>query len=169
MGLDISTLMHPRWAGPSGKDENGDWRDEPKDENGEWARQVWNNRDFPNHIDGRRAGFYFGEMGEAFCAGSYSGYNRVRADICRLAFGVDPDAVWADADRFRDEPIYPLINFSDCEGAIGPETSKRLADALDALAPRFGEMRDEWSETRAEMFRRAFRQAAESDGFVLFH
>jgi hypothetical protein len=163
MGLDISTVKSPEFVKPYVPGDD----DEPTGD-GRWAHLVWSNTDFPEHIDGKAEGWYFGEDGRSFRAGSCSGYNRVRADLCRLALGVDPEMVWASPARYRDEPLYPLIQFSDCEGAIGPDTSKRLADALDALASRFGEM-DEWSALTAENFRVAFREAADSGGFVLFH
>jgi hypothetical protein len=166
MGLDIRTLMRPRFAATL-RDETGEWRDEPM-EGDRYAHAITTNIDFPAHLDGRREGWYFGDDGESFPAGSYSGYNRVRADICRLALNVNPDQVWNDPERYRDEPIYPLINFTDCDGAVGPDTSRRLADALDALAPRFAEMGNEWSEQVAEHFRVAFRQAADTNGFVIF-
>ncbi len=33
---------------------------------------------------------------------------------------------WKDAENFIGQPFYELINFSDCEGQIGPKVSEKL-------------------------------------------
>jgi hypothetical protein len=33
---------------------------------------------------------------------------------------------WKDAENFIGQPFYELINFSDCEGQIGPKVAEKL-------------------------------------------
>ncbi len=56
-----------------------------------------------------------------FRAGSYSGHGAFRDALSETALGVDPPTVWGNPDAYKDEPFFELINFSDCEGSIGPE------------------------------------------------
>lgn len=57
-------------------------------------------------------------------AGSYSGYNEWRDQLARM-IGTTADRVFAGDDKPID--FYELINFSDCEGFIGPKTCAKLA------------------------------------------
>ena len=78
----------------------------------------------------------------SFRAGSYSGYNWWREQLCRFALEVDPGRVWEDPDAFSGKPFVELINFSDAEGAIGPRTAAKLARDFQHHAARRGE----WAE-----------------------
>jgi len=112
-----------------------------------------------------------------FRAGSYSGYNMWRTHLCQIALDVPPDDVWEDPEAYDGMPFVELINFSDCEGCIGPKTSAKLAadfrqygGRLREIAPKqitsdedrgyFFESYDDWQ--------RAF-ELASRDGFVIFH
>ena len=61
-----------------------------------------------------------------FRAGSYSGYNSWRRALCEAIHGVSDVEFWKDAENFIGQPFYELINFSDCEGQIGPKVSEKL-------------------------------------------
>jgi hypothetical protein len=61
-----------------------------------------------------------------FCAGSYGTYGGFRSDLCMLAHKVTPNIVWNNPDIYKGSDFYELINFSDCEGAIGPTTASKL-------------------------------------------
>lgn len=65
----------------------------------------------------------------SFRAGSYTGYGDWRRWLAHVALGITPEDVWDQA--FSPElaalPFSHLICFSDCEGVIGPEVSRKLA------------------------------------------
>jgi len=68
-----------------------------------------------------------------FRAGSYSAYNSWRRALCEAIHGVSDVEFWKDEENFIGQPFYELINFSDCEGQIGPEVSEKLyQDFMDA-------------------------------------
>src|SRR3972149_5024711 len=64
------------------------------------------NKDFPEQADG----YYTYAEKLSFRAGTYSSYNQWRDQLAQLAQGA----------------FLELINFSDCEGAIGSKTSTKL-------------------------------------------
>lgn len=163
MGLDILTLLHPEYVGPI-RDDEGNWLEEPPTRDGEWASSVYGG-DYPEHLDGRKEGYYFGIQGHRFRAGSYSGYNYAREKICKAVLGVEPKEVWDNSEQFVGRPLVKLIDFTDCEGTVGPDTSRLLGYEL-AAADLNG--LDTYPRDVAEDFKRAFTQAANADGFVLF-
>lgn len=111
-----------------------------------------------------------------FQAGSYSGYNRWRENLCRFANGVAPDTIWFDEETWAGKPFFELVMFSDAEGTIGPKTSAKLAkDFADyelhclSAAQQLADVDErEWFVEKYEDFRAAFELAAQ-DGFVIFH
>ena len=110
---------------------------------------------------------------EAFRAGSYSGYNRWREQLCDMVCGRKPEAVWSG--EVAPLAFGELINFADNEGFIGPKTSAKLANDFETLAGqaedyarRLGEIEGRWFLDRYRDFRNAFRLAA-NHGAVKFH
>ena len=80
---------------------------------------------WPGHCDGLKAGvFSFAEQHE-FRAGSYSGYNYWRDWLAGISGWGDAEQCW-NSDK-TEGPFYELINFSDCEGVIGPKVAAKLA------------------------------------------
>jgi hypothetical protein len=174
MGLDITAVRRAVFDHET-KDSCDHWPEE--------IRRVYANPDFPGRADGLVDGCYRYESRFDFRAGSYSGYNQWRHELCRLALGCDPSEVWRNREQHVDSPFVELIDFSDCEGVIGPVTSARLladfeffAEAAERHAARtalwwFHEGYDNWT--------RAFRMAAGDEtrafplpagaGFVMFH
>lgn len=63
---------------------------------------------------------------DRFRAGSYSGYNSWRDELARLAGHPNAEAYW-NGNGDDNWPFYPLIDFSDCDGILGPEVCTRLA------------------------------------------
>ena len=63
--------------------------------------------------------------GHCFRAGSYGGYNQFRGYLCEAIHGVECEEFWGNED-YEGTPFYELIDFSDCEGVIGVEESKKL-------------------------------------------
>lgn len=113
---------------------------------------VYLNPDFPGREDGLVQGWYTYEDSLHFQAGSYSGYNIWRDQLSCLALGVTPEVVWKNTDRYRGQRCFELINFSDCEGSIGPKTSEKIyRDLIQVRAfhdgledPHFVALLDEW-------------------------
>lgn len=112
-----------------------------------------------------------------FHAGSYSGYGRWRDELAKLA-GY-PSA--ADPDRFHKEPrhdsgafnatsgpFWELINFSDCEGTIGPKTSAKLAKDFEEFQGKADQHPDDYFRDLYSEWRRAF-ETASNNGAVSFH
>jgi hypothetical protein len=71
-------------------------------------------------------GWYDCDSSFHFRAGSYSGYNTWRRALCQAIHGVSDTQFWKKAENFIGQPFYELINFSDCEGQIGPKISEKL-------------------------------------------
>lgn len=127
---------------------------------------------FPQSHRGLVPNRCYASLGESwgFHGGSYSGYNRFREVLCQAAYGlaIDPHYVWGNLDAFRDKPFFELIDFSDCEGCIGPEACIDLAKDFDDW-PAVGTFMAEqdWGYHYGE-WNRAFHEAAGS-GLVDFH
>ncbi len=62
----------------------------------------------------------------SFRVGSYSSYNQFRDDLCRAIHGVSSHHVYENIEEYVRKPFIGLINFSDCDGMIGPEISSIL-------------------------------------------
>lgn len=157
MGLDITAIQRP----------------ERCDE--EEGYHVWDGG-FPGRLEGMEPGPYADDGSEShgFRAGSYSGYNAFRDWLCRAVHGRSAESVWSERERTGSTPSGPfmeLIDFTDCDGSIGPLVAAKLArDFADheaaVLAQATG--RNEWFAETYRDFRRAFELAADT-GVVIFH
>lgn len=167
MGLAIryhSNLVKAR--GNEAFDETGEIKDG-------WV-QIWVNTDFPgreDRLEDRRC--YSAESSEYFYAAGYAHYGSWREMLAKLA---GYPAV--DFDKFGDGrlekrhaagawgagsgPFWELIQFSDCEGIIGPETSKKLADDFARFQERADQIGDVWFLGLYAKFRKAFETASEN-------
>jgi hypothetical protein len=122
-------------------------------------------------------GIYICEEREGFNAGPYSLYNRWREQLAKLAGypAVEVDEYGTkqmrhDVGAWQSEggPFYELINFSDCEGTIGPVVSAKLAkDFADFQSKADAVESEDWRESYAD-WRKAFETAAQN-GAVHFH
>jgi hypothetical protein len=111
-----------------------------------------------------------------FRAGSYSGYNWWREQLSKFGLDRTPESVWSNK-RLAGSPFVELIDFSDCEGSIGPQTSAKLFDDFLAYEDQVAgwaqhaipeeDNRSYFVETYAD-WQRAFELAADF-GFVIFH
>jgi hypothetical protein len=128
---------------------------------------IWINPDFPGRAGSLTDGCHEAEDTGHFRAGSYGGYNAWREALARLV-GVTPRQVWDAPDRYADLPFVGLINFSDCEGAIGPEASAALARDFAEWEDRAAAAFDGWSLEVYRSWRAAFEAAADG-GAVCFH
>ncbi len=173
MGLDITAYSRLIKANIV-LNEDG----EPRLEDWQTHTKAWIHPDWPERGDRlQHEAWYTYEDEFGFRAGSYSSYNDWRETLARLAgypatetesasFGsrlLHSAACWNGATG----PFSELIDFSDCEGTLGPEVSKKLlADFIEFdekarhVAGRFYERYQEWKQ--------AFALAADG-GMVCFH
>jgi hypothetical protein len=98
--------------------------------------RVYSNPDFPGRSEGLddRAAYSYADADEALSTG-YGGYNRWRERLAQLAgyeltphkrFGTTEHLCSAACWNGAAGPFSELINFSDCEGTIGPVVSAKL-------------------------------------------
>lgn len=165
MGLDITVYSFVRLR-PDLNQESYDWQDDS-------LRELYVNPDFPAQADGLVSGVYEAEKAFGFRAGSYGSYSAWREQLARLAqyapVATDerlPHSYGAwNADH---GPFWELINFSDCEGVIGPQTSAKLAADFSAWDQRAKEQMDSYVYDLYKSWRQAFETAA-GNGAVAFH
>lgn len=115
MGLDITAHSNLRFS------------DDQDEENYDLIR-IWNNSHFPDHCELEQGNWE--ETSEtnshSFRAGSYSGYGQFRKILAMCTLGATSVDVWANEEEYVNKPFFELINFSDCEGCIGPRVSAEL-------------------------------------------
>lgn len=81
----------------------------------------------PDRADGLVDGLYrVSGASHSFRAGSYSGYNKWREMLADIAGYGTAKRVWDNPNA--SGPFVELIDYSDCEGFIGPRTSAKLAE-----------------------------------------
>lgn len=103
----------------------------------------------------------------SFSVGSYHGYNHWREQLCKAVHGVGPEVIWDAPDEWRGKPFVELINFSDCEGTIGTNTSAKLADDFRNHEPVYTGDDQTWFWDAYRDFQKAFELAAKN-GAVSF-
>lgn len=145
--------------------------------------RLWVNSDFTAQADGLAGGCYRAAEDFHFRAGSYSGYSVWRDQLAALAgypatkfAAANPysanypfaSSAWHMPDETQSLPFYEMINFSDCEGLIGPKTSAKLAADFEAFAARAASHFDEYGMQKYREWMKAFALAS-NHGAVQFH
>jgi hypothetical protein len=180
MGLDIHAASHLRYVGPIPGEEERERLYEELEAQGKDPHEVYfflyqNDTAHMSRLSGMKQGLYeYTEQSERhhFRAGSYSGYNWWRQQLCQFAHGVEPQEVWQHPRRYRGKPFVELIDFTDCDGRIGTKVAAKLAgDFRDHRKPAadFATTLGEgnyWFEVYEE-FAQAFDLAAQ-DGALEF-
>jgi hypothetical protein len=179
MGLDISA-----YSGIKKIDcivnENGEAVDPSTREEIDYDTyfRAYVNDSFPGRADDIEHGAcYSFNDSDGMRAGSYGGYNIWRDKLAELAgypLGEFESngairkshalACWNGASG----PFSELINFSDCDGIIGPSISKKLAKDFADYQSKANESRDEDFLKRYNDWRKMFELAADN-GAVCFH
>ncbi len=100
---------------------------------------------------------------------SYGGHSFFRELLARTVLHVEPEEVWNNPSDYVNAPFYELINFSDCEGVIGPIA----ADDLQADFEHFSaEIEKSWEPgwylDQYRHWHKVFALAAKT-GLVQFH
>lgn len=101
-----------------------------------------------------------------FRAGSYSGYNKFRNDLCFVANGIKDKELWASKDESLK--FYWLINFTDCDGYIGTSYCKILYDEFVNYEDEVKSKLNEYFHETYDNFKEAFKLAS-NNGLVSFH
>lgn len=161
MGLDITAYRQAALAPDVDVDLDG----YPVDYETYTRAEV--NPDFPDQADGiaHHAIYRRGAEEHGFRAGSYSGYNQWRNELASLVGHADARACW---NSEGPSPFRELINFSDCEGIIGPKTSAKLARDFAEYDVRASQVLTPWFYPLYQKWRLAFELASDG-GFVDFH
>lgn len=130
--------------------------------------EVHLTHDIPDRLDGKQCGCYVstGKQFE-FSAGLSSVYNDWRDKLCKLILEVSTKEVWSNPELYEDKPFIELICFPDNEGAIGSETSKKLAIDFKNFSKLIELNEDSEFKTKYLKWQRAF-EIASDDGFVVF-
>lgn len=172
MGLDITAYRGLK------RDENpkldADGYPDGPDRFLAYASSVdFSEENWPGRAQGiERGAVYEFAASDGFRAGSYSGYNRWRDNLAKLAgFKGGADEAWATPEPYA---FGELINFADNEGVIGPVVSAKLAkdfadyeERATAFAPTIGEEGGYWL-IQYGRWKAAFEMAADG-GAVLFY
>jgi len=95
-----------------------------------YTRIYENDPAFTERGDGLEPGWYKRDGSMGFRAGSYGGYNMRRRSLAQAVFAVEPEEIWKDPDTYTHNSVSLLIHFTDCDGFIGPVTSKKIYDDL---------------------------------------
>lgn len=161
MGLDVTAYECVRFVPGCSPNECGD------------HRGMYPEPHFYAQADGMQPGCYVTEgKAEHFYAGAYSGYNAWRRDLANAMLGVTPEVVWNDPAAFAGKSFVELVNFSDCEGLIGPRTSAKLArdfaEHRERAVAHSENASRPWFLARYDDFAAAFKLAAREGGAVWF-
>lgn len=116
-------------------------------------------KSFPGRAAGLVDGGYYRAVDSMyFRAGSYSGYGIWREMLAQLAGYPSDDDVW---ENDIAGPFTELINFSDCEGVIGPVVSAKLAKDFAEFQGKADSHPDDYFREKYNQWRLAFEMAAD--------
>jgi hypothetical protein len=160
MGLDITAY--------SQLVESGDYR-EDGDYDYHVQAHIYLNPDFPMRcIEFSEAKLYSFANEFTFDAGSYSSYRAWRDWLARLVGHGSAQDAWTEP---KPGAFIEVIDFSDCEGAIGTTVSKKLAADFAEYrgkAEAQGKGNDGWYWQQYQRWQTAFELASDR-GAVVFH
>lgn len=174
MGLDITAYRQVALAPNAVVDKDG-----YPDDYDNYVR-IYANPDFARHAQGLtdRAIYTTGTESHEFRAGSYGGYNWWRDELAKLAgyakmecdngYGGVRISHCVPCWKGAGGPFAELINFSDCEGVIGPVMSAKLARDFAEFQVKADAHPEERFREKYADWRKAFELAADG-GMVQFH
>ena len=136
---------------------------EPIDWENEWLAHPDTIEMAEYHWPGRAAGiergavYRFAEKVE-FRAGSYGGFAGWRRILAQAAGYESLEAVWTN---HPDGPFVELLDFSDCEGVIGPIVAAKLAHDFSEHEEKITADADRYFVKKYKLWRKAFEMAAD--------
>ena len=101
-----------------------------------------------------------------FRAGSYSGYNRFRNELCLVSNNISAEKLWNSENE--NLKFYWFVNFTDCDGYIGTSYCKILYDEFYKYEKGIKLILDKYYHQTYDNFKEAFRLGA-NNGLVDFH
>lgn len=113
----------------------------------------------------------------SFRAGGYGSYNNWREELAKIAgwplssyemYNKIQPSYAAPAWKADSGPFWELINFSDCEGTIGPITSAKLLKDFEKYQEKANKHVDTWFLDKYLNWKKAFKIASQN-GAVDFH
>ncbi|MDN5505367.1 MAG: hypothetical protein L0H10_16360 [Comamonas sp.] len=135
------------------------------------------NNDFPGRDEGLEAGaIYSYEARMGGWSSGYGRYNSWRNELAKLAgyplgsykqYGKDWPSYCSECWNGRQGPFSELINFTDCDGVIGPVVAAKLAKDFAEFDSKAQAIDSDFYEKYAE-WREVFEFAADN-GAVDFH
>jgi hypothetical protein len=164
MGLDIRAYRRLQFA-PAGQ---------LRDDSSLYLREAlaYTNKAFPGRADGLHPEMAYSSCEDSFAfqAGSYMYYSKWRNQLAEMAGLGSAEAVRTNPEK-KGLPFVELIDFSDCEGLIGPKVAAKLAKDFadyEFSASAFAvESEDDFFLALYREWRRAFEWAADG-GMVYF-
>jgi len=171
MGLDITAYKGLKIIPDVAFDKHG----EPTGDIGDFFHSYaagYHEKDFPGRSEGISKDEYYSYVDSfSFRAGSYSGYSAWRDKLATL-IGYSGSAQFWDFVTLHPEttmgqPFAELINFSDCEGIIGPVVSKKLTADFFIYLPQATAIGG-WFLDAYLAWQKAFEFGADN-GAVSFH
>ncbi|KAB8333690.1 hypothetical protein SD80_012210 [Scytonema tolypothrichoides VB-61278] len=174
MGLDISAFSQVEFI--EVVPDSDVWEEKYDDNNGLVTEIITGLQDFPERLlplfaplEGFAVYRVYGEIHE-FRVGSFTYYNEWRKQLSVLVTRMEPEEIWKRRKEpsIQQLPFYELIDFSDCEGSIGPAMAQKLAQDFMAHQLYIEQRTDaDFQEVYAD-FRKAFTIAS-NNGIVTFH
>lgn len=139
--------------------------------------RAYSNSDFPGRDEGLedRAFYSYEECLDILSMG-YGGYNFWRRELAKLAgwpavpyeqYGRIEMREDAAAWNAESGPFWELINFSDCEGCIGPVVAAKIARDFAEHQAKADAHPDERFRERYNSMRKGF-EAAANNGLIRF-
>ena len=177
MGLDITAYRNLKKIDCL-FDAEGHPVDRNTGEEVDYDLHVYANHDFPKAHDGiEDRCVYKADDSFGFRAGSYGGYNAWRNQLAKL--GGWPEGIYEQYNREyksyccaawdgQEGPFAELINFSDCEGIIGPVVSAKLAKDFSDFESAAVQVDHPFFQETYRNFKLAFEVASDG-GAVDFH
>jgi hypothetical protein len=160
MGLDITAYRQVSWTGVIPDDGDYDYQT---------YAALYPNEHFVSRADDMKRGLYTFANEFHFRAGSYGGYGDWRRWLAQTIHGCDVREFWRDGPRHGSDAAFAeLLNFSDCEGVIGPRTSAKLAADFAAHQHVIDAQPQDWRTEKYAEWRKAFELATDN-GAVDFH
>jgi len=121
---------------------------------------------FSSH-DNLESGIYVYEGDEIEFSGPYSEYSAFRNILANIAHSVNCAEIWANCDIYKNGAFYELIDFSDCEGVIGPISASKLLLDFKKYREDFYKISNKWDCENYENWIIAL-DIASSDGMIIF-
>ena len=162
MGLEISAFSKARFVS----------KKEPVDEDVKYYAVYARERTFARRLDRKKPGYYISNSGEDFYFNvrNYWRFSQWRLLLSLTIFGVDDDVIWDNLRKYAQKPFYEILYMSNFEGAIGPETSKKLAkdfqDFYEIFKEKLPSIRKRFAAIMKKRNREVAKESCRRDKFL---